>query len=401
MTVVAAAPIPRPLQRSGIERVPGADGLRGLAALAIVLHHSAFVAGVAPRPDYWGALTSRLDVGVPVFFALSGFLLFRPMVARIIAGRPEQSGAQGHSLWRFWRRRLLRIFPGYWAAFLIQLLIGAVSVLGATGFLVSFSLTHIYAGRRALSGITQSWSLGTELAFYLVLPLYAVVAGRLIRRRTPVQQILVLLGGCALWVLISVVTRIGALAANGWWETNWRYTVFANADYFAVGMACACLAVGSQISADFAALQQRMFRRPWLWYVGGAVAFFLTATQLGLPRDLKRADAQGEMARQLGYMLVAVGTVAPACLAGFRQRSSRALSVAPLVFLGAISYGLYLWHQIFLSAPKGVGLALQWFDWRLFEAPLVPVFLISATGGIILGALSWYLLEKPLLDRFR
>lgn len=394
-TLATTSPAAAAPRLSGTERVPAADGLRGLAAVAIVLHHSAFVSGNSLAPDRWGALYSRLDVGVPVFFALSGFLLFRPFVARMVTGEAAKP------MWPFWRRRLLRIFPGYWLAFLTQLAIGAVSVLGFTGFAVSVSLTHVYAGRRALSGITQSWSLATELAFYLVLPLYAVVAARVVRRRAATQRLLLLLAGCVGWVVISVASRAVSLRLNGALQTNWRYTVFANADYFAVGMAFACLAVGAQVSPTFEALRQRMFARPWLWYLGAAVAFYITATQLGLPRGLEDSDAQGELARQMGYLLVAVGTVGPACLATSRHASTRLLSTRVAVFLGAVSYGLYLWHQIFLSAPRGVGYVLRAFDWPLFDAPLVPVFALATVGGVACGAASWYLVEKPILDRYR
>ncbi len=394
-TLATSSPAAAAPRLSGTERVPAADGLRGLAAVAIVLHHSAFVSGNSLAPDRWGAIYSRLDVGVPVFFALSGFLLFRPFVARMVSGEADKP------MWPFWRRRLLRIFPGYWLAFLSQLVIGAVSVLGVSGFALSVSLTHVYAGRRALSGITQSWSLATELAFYLVLPLYAMVAARVVRRRPPTQRLLVLLAGCVGWVVISVATRAAALQLNGAWQTNWRYTVFANADYFAVGMAVACLAVGGQVSPSFDALRRAMFARPWLWYLGAAVAFYITATQLGLPRGLEDADAQGELARQMGYLLVAVGTVGPACLATGNHTSTRLLSSRVAVFLGAVSYGLYLWHQIFLSAPHGVGYVLRAFHWQLFDAPLIPVFALATVGGVACGAASWYLVEKPILDRFR
>ena len=395
MTVLATAPPDLSAPRFGTQRVPAADGLRGLAALAIVLHHSAFVAGTALRPTRWGAMTSRLDVGVPVFFALSGFLLFRPMLARMVVGR-SQGG-----LWTFWRRRLLRIYPGYWVAFVIQLVLGLISVVGVGGFLLSFTLTHVYAGHRSLSGITQSWSLATELAFYLVLPLYAVWLGRRVRGRTPSQQVLAALAGCAGWIAVSVVSRMAALALDGGWQSNWRYTVFANADFFAVGMAAACVAVGSEVSPTIAATRRAMFRRPWLWYLGAALAFYVTSTQLDLPRGLHDADAQRELARQLGYLLVAVGTVVPACLAEARHASSRLLSTRPMVFLGTVSYGVYLWHQVFLSAPKQRGALLRLFDWKLFEAPLWALFGISAAGAVALGALSWYLVEKPILDRFR
>lgn len=376
-------------------RVPAADGVRGLAAVAIVLHHSAFVAGVSSRPGFWGAITSRLDVGVPVFFALSGFLLFRPMVARIVAGEALSSTP------RFYRRRLIRIFPAYWVALVGQLLIGAISYMGLRGLAYHLTLTHVYTKGHAQTGLTQSWSLATELAFYAVLPLFAIWLARRCRGHSPQQRLLlsaVALGG---WFAVSVGSRALNFALNGGWEFNWRFTVFANADFFAVGMLCAVIAVGRSFSPGFAVLSSLIVRRAWPWYALAAVAFVITATQLGLPHGLHDARAEEELARQMGYLLVAAGCIVPATLGDPAQRSFRWLSTRPLVFLGSVSYGLYLWHQIFLSGPDDKGLLAQWFGWRLFEEPLLPVFVLATLGSIVLGALSWYLVERPLLERFR
>jgi len=88
-------------------RLPALDAIRGAAAVAIVIYHAGIVTGFNVLSPI-GALTARLSVGVPVFFALSGFLLYRPfVVARRISG-PRVD------IRRYYRRRLVRIVPAYW-----------------------------------------------------------------------------------------------------------------------------------------------------------------------------------------------------------------------------------------------------------------------------------------------
>ena len=93
----------------GNPRFPLFDSLRGLAALAIVLTHVGLGSGANYNAAY-GALLARLDIGVTLFFVLSGFLLYRPFVAARIEDRPALR------LRDYARRRVLRIVPAYWLA---------------------------------------------------------------------------------------------------------------------------------------------------------------------------------------------------------------------------------------------------------------------------------------------
>lgn len=388
----------RAVPTSLAERIRPADGLRGLAALAIVAHHASFASGKTFDDGFVADINSRLDVGVPIFFALSGFLLFEPFVRRIL------DGVEFPSLFRFWRRRFVRIFPAYWVALAIQLLIGAVSVIGFGGFLLNVTLTQIYAGRYAVSGISQSWSLATEIGFYALLPFVAILGRRLCRGRPAMQAIVVLVGLNLSFIALSTVTRLAFAALDLPGEANYKYVVFANADYFAVGMIFACLVVAARRSPTYAALLDTMFRRPGWWYAASFAALWFTATQLGVPRGLVTGSGEVEMARQVGYFVVAVCAVGPAvCAPADGSWSGRFLGSRPLVFLGVTSYGMYLWHQVFLSAPApNEGLLFSWFDgWELFDAPFWPMFVLSSIGATAIGAASWYFVERPLLRRFR
>ena len=102
------------------------DGVRAVAAYLIVLHHIMFAAGITSNSSYrfWGRFTGRFDVGVPIFFILSGYLLFRPFARSILNDQILPSSSQ------FWRKRLVRILPAYWLALIVMLLIGAVQRAG-------------------------------------------------------------------------------------------------------------------------------------------------------------------------------------------------------------------------------------------------------------------------------
>lgn len=378
---------------SARSRVPAADGLRGLAALGIVVFHTAFVSDASSGSGLAQSVLARLDVGVPIFFALSGFLLFVPYLSRIVHDQ-DLGNARG-----FWRRRAIRIFPAFWVALIAQLIIGAIAVRGITGFLLAFTLTHAYAGTYVLSGITQSWSMSTEVGFYILLPFYAVLAARASRRRTPVQKVMIIAAMSTAWIAISTISRALIHKSSLPYANSFRFTVIANADYFAVGLILACLVVGSEVSPTLLRLREVLFARVWWWYAASVLVLLVVATQLGLPRGLAEASTARELARQFGYSMVGLFAVAPACCA---LSGGRILGSRPFVWLGLVSYGVYLWHQVFIAAPGGRdGFLFRLFGWHTFSAPFVPLLVMTTLGALVLGAASWYLLERPLLERFR
>ena len=158
----------------------GFDGLRAIAAVAVALTHSAFISGFNVRNDTWGPYSARLDVGVAIFFVISGFLLYRPFVLARYRATP------GPATLPFFRRRFLRIFPAFWLVFTVVLLVPAFHGLNwnrpsASGLLYHYTLTHIYFRDHVLGPVQQSWTLATEIAFYAFLPLYALFIRRVAR----------------------------------------------------------------------------------------------------------------------------------------------------------------------------------------------------------------------------
>ena len=153
--------------------------MRACAAIGVVITHVAFQTG--HTGGITGRLFGRFDLAVAVFFALSGFLLWRGHAAAARGLRPIPP--TGHYL----RSRIVRIMPGYLVAVVVILTLLPDAKADLTVWLANLTLTQIYVPLTLTAGLTQMWSLSVEVAFYLALPLLALLARRVpVRARIPV-----------------------------------------------------------------------------------------------------------------------------------------------------------------------------------------------------------------------
>ena len=159
--------------------------MRAVAALLVIGTHAAFATGKLTH-GYLGAVYARLEIGVALFFVLSGFLLFRPWV--VAAATDDTSPG----LSRYARHRLRRIMPAYLVTVLATFELYVVFTPGPNpgqtwhGLLRHLTLTQIYTTDYLTTylhpGLSQMWSLAVEVSFYAALPAIAYV---LLRRRRP------------------------------------------------------------------------------------------------------------------------------------------------------------------------------------------------------------------------
>jgi len=166
------------------QRFPLFDSLRGFAAISILLVHTAIFTG--GFSDTWhGRIVAHLDIGVPFFFLLSAFLLYRPFVAsrREDRDRPAFSG--------YARRRFLRIAPAYWAVLTIAAVVPGMAGAFSGNWWVYYGLLQNYPvytakGTCAVDtyrcAIPPSWSLAIEVFFYVLLPFFVLLMAALARR---------------------------------------------------------------------------------------------------------------------------------------------------------------------------------------------------------------------------
>jgi peptidoglycan/LPS O-acetylase OafA/YrhL len=373
---------------AGGTRFPCFDGLRAIAALTVIGVHTSFVSGVTTKHPGFGRYTSRLEIGVEVFFVISGFLLYRPFAVAHFGGRPAPAARS------FWVRRLKRIIPAYWLAFLV-ITYGLRAESGGPswkGPLIFLGFAQIYFPHYILHGLSQAWSLCTEMTFYLMVPLYAAVLAR--RTTSPQRQLRAELAGLAALTAVSFAYRIPVLSSHGQMAQVMPNWLPGYLDQFALGM---LLAAGSAYLAATGERPWWLWHRaaPWVCWALASVAFW-AVSNIGLPLTPVTASPLGpSLARQALYGAFAFFLVMPAVF-GDQQLGvvRRALTWRPIALVGVASYGVYLWHEGWLH------MYLVWSGSHLFDISLP--YLTGAVTALALASatLSYRLFERPVL-RYR
>ena len=394
-----------PGRASASIKFAGLDGLRAIAALGVLVCHVGLASGQINRAG--GDYLARADVGVALFFMLSGFLLYRPFVGARLDNRP------GPGVQRYLRHRFLRIFPAYWLALTVLTVVLDVrhrtDIRTPWDFGMYYGLLQSYSRETAVGGLQQAWTLTNEVAFYLLLPLWALAAAWLFRRLRGRR-------GLAVEAAVLAVTAVASLAFRAWIaglpENSSANHVFgqeffadprlhwivSNFNMFMPGMALAlAFEVSRRRDRPLAALEL-IRSHPMVCWVLAAVCFWVVSTRLGLPAIFIE-DTGDVIALQLLYAAVGFLLLAPVALAGETlPRSLRWLGTRVMVTLGLLSYGIYLWHEgitdIYRDTrdmptfPNGDYLLTGWFP---------AMLLFSVVGSIAVAGISYVLVERPAL----
>ena len=364
-------------------RFPALDSLRAIAALSILAYHAVgFYARGAGEETLIGPYVARLDVGVTLFFLLSGFLLYRPFVQARRDGLPQPR------LLPYAWRRTLRIVPAYWVALtLAAVVLSLPGVLTPSGIVTFYGFLQVYDGDTALKGLGQCWTLCVEVAFYALLPLWAW----LVRRLAPGRSLRAELAALVLLAAVGIAYKAVVLGAFGSVTVSFEPTLLvlpAFLDHFALGMAIAVLEVGWEERGAAPAL---VTRRPALWWAAAAAVFVGVAAVSGI--DATPAESTpGEYAvRHAANAAVALGLLLPAVVG--TGIIGAFLVWTPLRWLGIVSYGIFLYHLPFLQLLSDQGLS-RW------EAHVHPYLLWAGAGlagAVALATLSWFAIERPAL----
>jgi len=376
--------------------IPCVEGIRALAASLVVVHHAASLVGPG-RAGRLATPAAIMDIGVSIFFVLSGFLIYRPFAAAHLAGRPPLRARS--FLWR----RVVRIVPAYWAALTILWATGSFS-LGAEWWRYYLFL-QIYDVFTTLGGIVPAWSLNTEMVFYLFVPVWSLFLRRVVHRGRPGRPA-VELGLIGLIGLGGYVSRALISATDHLWldlpqqKVTMREVSFSwfpnNVDLFAIGMAVAVLMGWSAQEPAVKARLDRIAARAGLWWGAALVLFVWFAYRVGPPSINGGYKGFYWQQRQFTFGLIGLCLLVPAAF-GDQGRGlvRQVLQWRPIVWIGVISYGLYLWHQDLMERIP---------DWVDRSPDRIPVLLVVAGAfalGIGAAAISWYVLERPVQRRFK
>ena len=363
---------------------PCFDGLRAVAALSIVGVHTAVASGFTTR-SHLGFYAARLEIGVAVFFLISGFLLYRPFVVAHLEGRRVATGA-------FVRRRVLRIVPLYWCVLAVGAWgLHAVKVGSVGAALILFGFVQIYSRRYFFRGITAAWSLCTEVTYYLLLPLYARALTH--RPRSPQAQLRAELAGTGLLAGASLAFRVLVISLKppGWnLMLNWLPGML---DLFAAGMALAVASVWVERRQREPALLGHP-AMPWGAWVLAGVAFWAVSTRAGIPRAaLFTQTLPMNLSRQTLYGLFALFLLLPGVFGPQNRGLVRALLRNRAVrWAGLASYGIYLWHDVWIEK------LIEWRHLQLFRIHLPYLFATVTAITVVVSAVTYAVVERPFLS---
>lgn len=385
-------------------RIPGVEGLRAIAASSIMVMHLWWVpitagASFSMARGWPTVFIAPLNEGVPMFFVLSGFLLWRPMASAVINAR------QLPSIRRYARNRVLRILPAYWVVLLSSALIletarvtpaATHAVDGAVRnpvlLLQDALLVQNLRPSTVSSGLSPAWSLAVEVVFYALLPLLALCSVRVATRRgTRGQRLASALAPAGALLAVGVLGKLCSTfilpGPESVFVATWHSVIdssfLTHADLFAFGMVIAVLRVEHE-AGRFSLSRRTRWSIDYVLTVF-AVPILILGFWL-IPRYVFDLLIALLCAMLLARVVLTPTSRAPA-------RLVRVLERRPFVALGSISYSVFLWNY-----PIAVLLTRHGLLSRPDNASNVAVNLAVGVPIVLALATATYLLvERPAL----
>ena len=401
-----ASPLPSPAfaPPPGNPRFPLFDGLRGIAALAILVFHDS-------------ELTGRVGLGVPgraaevlgsfvpiLFFVISGFLLYRPYVWARACGRAMPS------TWRYARRRALRILPAYWIALTLLAVYPGLPGVFTGDWWRYYGYLQLYSTRTLGNGIAVAWTLCVEVTFYIALPFWAMASRRIPAGRGPRELLRAELVPLAAIALAGAGVQLAG--ARHLIAYPLSVSIAGQCTWLALGMALAVLSAVTQLAPDLAQGWRVLAARPGLCWLGSAAAFgglvalVPSGGLFGLIGLVQTRQPVGTTLLRMILEAIAVTLlVAPAVFGETRAGwPRRLLGSAPLLLVGVVSYSFYLWHlsiaeQIALPRSPGSSYAGFGLGSHLHFAPTAVLYVVTLAAVLVVAAVSYRVVELPFLRR--
>ncbi|MGI9293757.1 MAG: acyltransferase family protein [Pseudomonadales bacterium] len=339
---------------------PQLDGLRAFAALAVFIQH--FVA-----PD--NPLISKVplgDLGVRLFFVLSGFLI----TAILLKSRYESRQFPAHRLiYNFYSRRFLRLVP---VSFLFLSITLPFFPEAREHFLwfYLYGQNILYAIHGEFMFADPLWSLAVEEQFYLLWPMLILF--------TPKKWILHTVIAVT---ILGVVSRVGFLMAG---MNHFQASMLTPSHFDTLGMGAVLAVLKNQLGGKSAIIAS-LLRRAFL--IGFAILIVVLVAKL-----LSAPSTVEFILGGFGSGLLFVWVVGRADR-HFTGWLGALLEAKPVVYLGKISYGMYVYH---FYVPDLCSFLLEKTPYSVPASDLAR-FLLFSSVAIALATTSWEFMEKPVM----
>ncbi len=336
--------------RHSPSRIPCLDGLRAIAIGAVLLAHATGTRGLPVFPGFqW--LGNIGDLGVRVFFVISGFLITHLLLAEM-----QETGGIG--LRTFYIRRAFRIFPAFYVFIAFVTIFWTLRILNLKPSHLVYAATYTinYIPKKSWN-VGHLWSLAVEEQFYLLWPALLAVAGLKRSKSAAIAAVAVapILRVC-IWYLLP----------------EKEYLINRSFPTVMDSIATGCL---------LACFRQQLWNNPIYRRLLESQAIIAVPIIVMVANYLSshtRPDiVLGQTVRNFGVAICIDWSVR-----NWESRMGRILNSKALVFLGTLSYSLYLWQQVFLNSSSSA-------IFCAFPLNLVLAFLFAS--------LSFYIIERPCL----
>ena len=362
------------------------DSLRGLSTILIVLYHISFVSGyTVAHANSSGAYIDRLNIGVAIFFVLSGFLIFRPFAHSLIHGSPLPKTRN------YYLKRAARILPGYWLALFVLAGLDALTIVNTSGFIRNVFIVHSFTEHNVFTGIRQAWTLTVEMSFYVVVPAFAFVFVRQTKRRDGPVSVSSLLKALSVLFLSAYVFRLFIHQTDFWFLKSAHIWLPSHVDTLVLGMGLAVL-VEAPASAQILSKVRIFIANHTGAFVLVSVFVWLMSANINMAIGLNKSEFHIELLGHFLYGLASVLLVAPFCVDS-QSLLVKAMSLRLFTWLGTISYGIYLWHMAFL----GGNFAEKYMPYTENDGQVLLRFLVVLLASIAIASLSYYVIERPIM----
>ena len=364
-------------------RIATIDGLRGIAIAAVVWFHLWQISWTWALVPYTSISLQPLAeagfLGVALFFFISGFVLMLPYAQAHLAGTARPT------LRHFFGRRFLKIVPSYLLAIAVMIAFGVqtYATFGDAAQDVIFHLLFIHdwfaKTNTSIDGVM--WSLGVEIQFYVLFPLLVLAFVR--RPLLSTIALFAIANGWRVWCMLS----------NHYYYEQRLAQLPGYIDFFAAGM------LGAFAYVAIATRRPRLAQRRWA-FTALSAAGFVALWLLVANCDFHRSDHEWpqlwsvEWRSALAVACLAAGLGSLFAVRGFQL----VLANRVLLFLAAISYNLYLFHQPIARAlvqhhlpPYATADPHDDPQWK------IVYWLVAVPAAVAVSALITYGVEQPIL----
>lgn len=330
-------------------------------------------------------------LGLPTYgpvslFVISGFLLYRPW-ARWSLGLQERPALRAYL-----QRRATRIFPAYWVVLVVvALVIPAARPVDVGGWWRAVSLTWVYEVEPMREALLHTWSLATEVSWYVALPLMGGILGHVARRFSPTRAFWVCTIAISLAFPVSIGWRLWAAEADLAGQLTYPYWLPSFLFCFSGGAFVALLAEASRERIVRLRRLTSLVADPWAPLVIALALALIATSSFGGPSGFVPVTFSEEQVRSWSAACIAWLLLCVVVLGPPHVPLSRLLGTRWFGAIGRWSYGIYLWH-----VPVIVVLER---DITFPDGPLGLVWRLAwvLALAIPLGAATYAWIERPTI----